>query len=176
MSPICSEVQEEIRNRTRPVLYRQRDVILHYGQVCRYCLFLIRGLVRSTFILDGVEKIVWFMTSGDVVIAVHSWYEQKPSEEQLTALKETVCFAMSWEDVDELERKYPDWLALELALTQRYYRDAIQRTKWQQFTTEGRIQNLEQLYPKLFADVPAKHLANFLGISRETFSRRRSRN
>jgi signal-transduction protein with cAMP-binding, CBS, and nucleotidyltransferase domain len=172
MAPFSQEVLDDIRRCSQPVLYRQRQTVLDYGQTCRYCLFTIRGLVLSTFIMDGLEKIVWFMAGGDTVIAVHSWFDQEPSEEKLTALKETLCIALSWANVEYLRNAYPGFAALERAILIRSFITVIQRTKWQQYSVDGRIDNLKQLYPHLLKEVPAKHLASYLGISRHTLARK----
>lgn len=166
--PFPQEVLGDIRRRSQPVLYSPRQAILDYGQTCRYCLFTIRGLVMSTFILDGLEKIVWFMAGGDIAIAVHSWFDQKPSEEKLTALKETLCIALSWTDMELLRKTYPHFAELERAFLIRHFVLVIQRTKWQQYSTDGRIDNLKELYPHLLKEVPAKYLASYLGITRQT--------
>jgi CRP-like cAMP-binding protein len=164
MAPFPQDVLDDIRQRSQPLLYKRRETILDYGQTCRYCLFTIRGLVLSTFIIDGLEKIVWFMAGGDAVIAVHSWFDQEPSDEKLTALKETFGIA--------LRNNYPSFAAMERALLIRHYVMVIQRTKWQQYSVEGRIENLKELYPHLLKEVPGKYLAGYLGISRHTLARK----
>ena len=172
--PISKEIEDQLRQNSVIVHYKPREVILNYGEVCNYCLICVNGIVKSTFILDGLEKIVWFMSPGDIVVAVHSWYDQKPSEEKLTALKDTICIAVSWQEVRRLLADY-GMQSVILALTEKYYSHAIQRTKWQQYSTDGKIENLEQLYPVLMQEVPSVDLANFLGVSRETFIRKRPR-
>lgn len=165
-------VLEEIRQRSQTVLYFQRETVLDYGQTCRYCLFTIRGLVVSNFIMDGLEKIVWFMAGGDTVIAVHSWFDQEPSEEKLVALKETLAIAISWENLEYLRNNFPSFAELERASLIRHFIMVIQRTKWQQYSVDGRIENLKELYPQLLKEVPAKYLASYLGISRYTLARK----
>lgn len=173
LAPFSQEVLDEIRKRSQPVLYWQRETVLDYGQTCDYCIFTIKGLVLSTFIMgDGQEKIVWFMAGGDVVIAVHSWFGQESSEEKLTALKETLGIAVSWANIQYLLNTYLSFAALERALLIKHYTMVIQRTKWQQYSVDERIDNLKQLYPHLFKEVPIKYLATYLGVSRSTLGRK----
>lgn len=173
LAPFSKEVLDDIRRCSQPVLYWPRETVLDYGQTCDYCIFTIKGLVLSTFIMrDGQERIVWFMAGGDVVIAVHSWFGQEPSEEKLTALKETLGIAVSWENIEHLRITYPGFAALERALLIKHYTMVIQRTKWQQFSVDERIENLKQLYPHLFREVPVKYLATYLGVSRSTLGRK----
>src|SRR5690606_26784855 len=137
LAPFPQEALDEIRLRSQPVLYFQRETILDYGQTCRHCLFVIRGLVVSNFIMDGLEKIVWFMTGGDTVVAVHSWFDQEPSEEKLVALKETLAIALSWENIEYLRRSFSSFAELERASLIRHFTMVIQRTKWQQYSVDG---------------------------------------
>ncbi|MEE1946415.1 Crp/Fnr family transcriptional regulator [Pedobacter sp. KR3-3] len=173
--PLSEEVLELFHHRSVPVLYKPKEIILNYGELCNYCLFALKGLVKSTFIVGGAEKIVWFMRGGDAIVGVHSWFDQEQSEEKITAIKETLCIAISWSDVQQLKKDRPDFLAFVLKLTERHYVLAIQRTKWQQFSTDEKIENLYELYPQLMQEVPVKDLASYLGISRETFTSKRRR-
>jgi len=175
ISPLSEETIEHFRDLSQMVLYHPRDIIVGYGVVCNYCLLALRGLVKSTYLKKGVEKIAWFMGAGDVIVALDSWYEQSQSEEQLVAIKETICIAISYNHFELMKKEHRDFLDMVLKLTEYHYALAIKRTKWQQFSSDEKIENLEELYPVLMKEVPSTDLASFLGISRETFSRKRPR-
>jgi CRP-like cAMP-binding protein len=166
------EVLDDIRQHSQPVLYLKRETILDYGQICRHCLFPIKGLVLSTFIMDGLEKIVWFMAAGDAVAALHSWFDQEPSEEKLIALKETLGIVFSWENAEYLRKTYKSFAELEREVLIKNLILIVQRTKWQQYSVDGRIENLMHLYPHLLNEVPAIYLASYLGITRQTLARK----
>ena len=162
---------ETLDNYFIPVAYKKKQVILDYGERCTHCLLMVEGLVKSTFILDGIERIVWFMRKGEVVIAVHSWYDQQPSEEKLVAMENCICFALSFDQVKDLKLHHHDYALLALSLTEQYFNFSIQRTKWMQYTPQERLKDIHRMYPDLFLEIPSTDLAKFLGISRVTLNR-----
>lgn len=167
--PLSEEVIEYIHNKAIPVLYKPRETILRYGELCNYSLFMIHGLVRSNMFQEQDEKIVWFMSSGDVAIGVESWFFQKPSDEQLTAIRETLCLAVSFSDIEFLRRNF-GFQTLERMIIVSHFVLSLKRTLWQQMSSEGKVLNLAEKYPRLLKEVPAKDLASWLGISRDTFA------
>ncbi len=55
--------------------FNRNDIILDYGETCRYCYFCIKGLVTGRYIKDGIEKAKWFFTEHDMIISVKSFFK-----------------------------------------------------------------------------------------------------
>src|SRR5215217_8193022 len=146
---LSNETRRYISEHSTVVRYRPKEAILEYGETCNYILFCTQGLVSSNFIMEAEEKIVWFMGAGDPVVAVDSWYDRQPSEERLVALQETIFVALKQDQYDLLLDKHPDFFKLMNRFTELHLQLIVKRTKWQQYTTEGKVANLEMLYPHL---------------------------
>lgn len=171
---ISDDLARDIRDLCVVVRFRKRMVILDYEQTCRHCFFAARGLVRALFLRKGVEQTCWFMGEGDIVIAVESFYGQQPSKERLVALEDTDCIALAWDDLQHIYNKHVDFNIIGRKLTEIYYRQAIERTKWMCLTAKERYHLLFRDYPKFMNRVPDSALASYLGIDKSTLSRIRS--
>lgn len=90
----CTGLQEAIRQHCEIQSYHKNSTIPEYGQVCKSCFFALQGLVVARFMHDGNEKVSWFMGSGDVIIAVDSFYRQTPSTEKLVASMDVICISL----------------------------------------------------------------------------------
>jgi CRP-like cAMP-binding protein len=171
---LSDELLSEIRERSEVMRFKKKSVILDYEQTCRHCFFAARGLVRALYLRKGVEQTCWFMGEGDIVIAVESFYAQMPSKERLVALEDTDCIALSWDELQLIYSKHVEFNIIGRQLTERYYRQAIERTKWVSLSAKERYILLFREYPKFLNRVPDAALASYLGIDKSTLSRIRN--
>lgn len=166
---------EKIKASSRLVKFKRGEVILDYGQVCRDIYFVVDGLVRSSFILDRGEKPMWYITTGEILIAVESFYTQLPSEEKLMALKSTTCVAMPKVVLDDLYHTHARFNIVGRKMTEKYYRQAMERTKGLHETPAARYEKMMRDYSNIVKQLSVREMANYLGIARETLSRLRRR-
>ncbi|WP_316787829.1 Crp/Fnr family transcriptional regulator [Pedobacter frigoris] len=172
---LTNETKQYILEHSVVIRYRAKEVILEYGETCNYMLFCTHGLVSSNFIMEAEEKIVWFMGAGDPVVAVDSWYDRQASDEKLVALQESTFVALKQDQFDYLLESHQDFFKMAYRFTELQLQLIVKRTKWQQYSTEGKISNLEMLYPHLLQFLPNTALASYLGITRKTLSRIRNK-
>jgi CRP-like cAMP-binding protein len=164
----------DIRERSRAVRFKRKALILDYGETCGHVFFAARGLVRALFQREGIEQTCWFMGEGDIVIAVESFYSQQPSKERLVALEDTDCIALAWDDLQTIYANHVEFNVIGRKLTEFYYRQAIERTKWVCLSAKERYELLFTDYPKFFNRVPDVALASYLGIDKSYLSRIRT--
>ncbi|WP_423738039.1 Crp/Fnr family transcriptional regulator [Chitinophaga caseinilytica] len=153
------------------VLFKPNEIILDYGEICEYVYFAINGLVTSLEKEDGKEFNCWFMSDGDVIIAIDSFFMQHRSRERLVTLANTECIALHVDDLNMLREKHPSFAFLELMLTRYYYQQTFNRTKWLRKDARGKYQMLKAHYPTLIQRVTRVAIASFLGVSREHLNR-----
>jgi CRP-like cAMP-binding protein len=164
-------LMNDVRKRCEVVRFKKRAVILDFKEVCRHCLFAHRGLVKAVCVTEGKEQVSWFMGEDDVVISVDSFYGQQPSEERLIALEDTDCIALHWDELQFIYGMHVDFNRIGRLLTEQYYRQAMQRTKWVGLPAATRYHLLFEAYPKFMGRVPDAALALYLGIDSATLSR-----
>lgn len=161
---------------TFPVLFRRDQVIVDYGDICKYAFLMLSGVVRLTRILKSRgETSVMFLSAGDVLMSPKSFYSQAISDEKLTALMDTFCIALPWTALQALYQDFPGFHIVTRLLTEKYYLQALERSTWFYESPEVRYENMLKDYPTVVEHVPVKELASYLGIARETLSRLRRR-
>ncbi|WP_109696597.1 Crp/Fnr family transcriptional regulator [Chitinophaga deserti] len=172
-SKLTEKVMLEVASYCSYHVYEKDAVVLDYGEVCEYVHFTLDGTVTALEKDEGKEHYCWFMTRGDVVIAIRSYLKQVSSKERLVALTKYTCISLHVNDLKMLSEKYPEVLLLDLKCTQHYYLQSFERTKWIRMSARKKYRMLKMYYPHLTKteNVTNKALASFLGICREHLTR-----
>jgi CRP-like cAMP-binding protein len=144
---------------------KKNDVLLDYGETCRYCYFAIKGAVKAEDLHNGIERIVWFMAEYDTMISLDSFYDQLPSIEKLIAIEDTICIAILKEKLEAIYDEHHAFERLGRKLTEYYHRQTMRRTKWMTLSAEERYTLFFQEHPKFINRIKNKDMASFLGIS-----------
>lgn len=153
-----------------------RQWLLQPGQVAQRLYFVEQGLVRGYALHAGQEVSSWFMREGDFVISIVSFLTQQPATEYLELLEPSILHSISYAQLAELYRAFPEFNYVGRVLTERYYVQSEQRAyQLRTLPAAERYAQLVRDFPNLLQRVPLKQLASHLGISPETLSRLRAR-
>ncbi|MEI3802715.1 MULTISPECIES: Crp/Fnr family transcriptional regulator [unclassified Chitinophaga] len=150
--------------------FKRNDILLDYGETCRYCYFCIKGLVTGRYIKDGAEKAKWFFAEHDMIISVKSFFNQVASLDKLVAKEPTICLAIPWKKLETIYEEYPEFNKIGRKLTEYYYELAEERAMWINYDAEGRYHLLFKAYPKLANRISDTDLSSYLGITRQYLS------
>lgn len=167
------DIKESIREKSEVLAFNSKEVLLNYLQVCKYGLFIVQGMVKVEYIVEGLEKIIGFQLPGDWCIAAESFFEQSPSDEKLTTLKETIGIAMSREDLEIFLSNCMEFNTLMRIMAEKHFVLLLNRSKMHQHSTRGKIRYMEEHYPTLVKVVPMTDIANYLGMTVRTYIRNR---
>jgi CRP-like cAMP-binding protein len=158
-----------------PKKLRKRQFILQEGDVCKYNIFVGKGLLRSYTIDDkGNEHILQFALEGWWTADLYSFFTEEPSLFNIEAL----------EDSELLLITHPSWESLlaKVPAFERYFRILIQNNLIATHrrligslseTAEQKYLKFMKAYPESIQRVPQHMIASYLGITRETLSRLR---
>jgi signal-transduction protein with cAMP-binding, CBS, and nucleotidyltransferase domain len=150
---------------------RKKDFLLKAGHVCHDVCFVEKGLLRCFYNTGDTDVCSWFMTEGDVIFSIESFYQQKPSYESIQALDDTTVHFISYSELMFIYQQFPEFNVVGRMLTEKYYqlwaqqlyalrmKQAPERYKW-----------LMDQHSQLILRVPAKYLASYLGITEVTLS------
>lgn len=153
-----------------------RHYLLRPGQVAHRIYFVERGLMRGYTLHAGQEMSSWFMGEGDFVISIVSFFTQQPSTEYLELLEPSVIGSVSYAQLQELYRTFPEFNYVGRVLTERYYVLSEQRTHQLRTLSAGeRYEKFVRDSPQLAQRIPLKYLASYLGMTPETLSRLRAK-
>ncbi len=171
---LSEEVMLEVASYCSYLEFEKDAVLVDFREVCDHVYFTLDGTLTAYKVRkNGKGHYCWFMTAGDVVISVESFYSQYPSKERLFALTKSVCIALHVKDLHALSKKYPSVLELDLQCTRHYYILTYLRAEMIGMTGREKFETLLRDYPHLLKEenVTNEALASFLGMTREYLSK-----
>lgn len=171
---LSPETNAEVIDRIKVVLYKPKDIILRYGEVCNWSFFCFSGLAMATVQTETEEKVVRFFRSGEIMVSFDSWLGQKPSLEQFTALRETVGVGLPYKNWQQLIHR-ADFQQMYVKLIELVLRETDEHAKWKQYSPQEKFLYLAEVFPDLLTEVPDVYLSNYIGVSRRTFSAMKSK-
>lgn len=116
------------------------------------------------------------MKENDIVISVKSFFCREPSHESIQAIEDTICYSVSFDELNDLYKRFPLLNLNGRLLTTHYYILSEERLyiirKQKAF---DRYKYLIEKHPEILFRAPIKYIASYLGINTETLSRIRGK-
>jgi CRP-like cAMP-binding protein len=156
----------------RTLTIERNEYLKVKGSIDTNIYFVESGSLRI-FILDGYEEqIIRFGYSNDLIVSLDSFLTEKASEFYIQAIKKTVVKVIPKmtfiEYISESEQNKLLWVKqLEILIIQQLEREKDILTN----SPKERYNRVLARSPKLFQEIPNKHIANYLRMSPETLSR-----
>ncbi|OJX50877.1 MAG: Crp/Fnr family transcriptional regulator [Flavobacterium sp. 38-13] len=142
------------------------------GSADTHIYFIESGSLRI-FITDGEEeRIVRFGYQNNIVVALDSFFTQKPSDFYIQAIKKTTVKIISKEKFMTFINSNPENLKIWLEILEDLVLQQIEREKDLLVQSpRERYERVLKRSPQLFQEIPNKHIANYLRMTAETLSR-----
>ncbi len=167
---------EFFRNLLRFKNVKKKAFLLKEGQFCSDNFFVIKGCLRG-FMTDknGFEHNLSFAPSDWWSGDFYAYLSGKPAFLNIQAVEDSCVIVLSRQHQDTLYEKVPKF--------ERYFRIIVERSlvAHQQriindlsLSAEERYEIFCQKYPMLVHTLPQKHIASYLGVTPEFFSKMRS--
>ncbi|MDR3713847.1 MAG: Crp/Fnr family transcriptional regulator [Puia sp.] len=152
---------------------RRREFLLQEGEVCRYKIFVTKGLLRSYCLKhDGTEHVMRFASENCWTTDHDSFKNQTPSVCNIEALENTEVVLWTRESLAELYTSIPALKSYMERLIDKSLRVSHERIlKNISYTSEEKYEDFITSFPDVFRRVPLHMVASYLGVSRETLSR-----
>jgi CRP-like cAMP-binding protein len=150
-------------------------VLLKEGEQSRQCYLILKGCIRSYFIIDGEEKTTEFFTEKNTIVPV-SYTKKQPSEYYLACLEDCILSTGTEQTSEIVRQKIPQMENLIRHFNEQLLAES--QIKFESYFTlspEQRYRKLLETRPDLCQRVPQYHLASYLGIKPESLSRIRKR-
>jgi len=154
---------------------KKGTTLLKEGQKSKESYFVLKGCIRTYYILDSEEKTTAFYTEMEA-LTPPCVVNKTPSEYYVSCVEDTILLISNSDMEAEINSKFPKFeimcrmLSEELLAKQRIDFDAFKTS-----SPEQRYLNLLQSRPDLIQRVPQHQLASFLGIKPQSLSRLRAR-
>jgi CRP-like cAMP-binding protein len=163
---------KEIINLSDKIITLERnEYLVVKGSVDTNLYYIESGSLR-VFVLDDVEeRNIRFGYIGDLVVSLDSFLTNKSSELYIQAIKKTIVKVISRQKFNHFlnnDMSRHLWTSiLENLILQQMNREIDILTN----SPKVRYHRVLQRSPKLFQEIPHKHIANYLRMTPETLSR-----
>lgn len=154
---------------------KKGTTLLKEGQKSKESYFVLKGCIRTYYILDGDEKTTAFYTEMEA-LTPPCVISKTPSEYYVSCIEDSILLISNSDMEVEVNSKFPKFDTMCRMLTEELL--AKERIDFDEFKTsspEQRYLNLIQKRPDLIQRVPQHQLASYLGIKPQSLSRLRAR-
>lgn len=154
---------------------KKGTILLKEGQYSKESYFVLKGCIRTYYVLDGEEKSTAFYTEMEA-LTPPSVINKTPSEYYINCIEDSILLISNSDMEEEVNSKFPKFEIMCRKLSEELL--AKQRIDFDEFKTsspEKRYINLLQKRPDLIQRVPQHQLASYLGIKPQSLSRLRAR-
>lgn len=154
---------------------KKGTTLLKEGQKTKDSYFVLKGCIRTYYVLDGEEKTTAFYTEMEA-FTPPCVISKTPSEFYVSCIEDTLLTISNSDMEIEINSKFPKFETLCRMFSEELL--AKQRIDFDEFKTsspEQRYLNLLQKRPDLVQRVPQHQLASYLGIQPQSLSRLRAR-
>ncbi|WP_373517471.1 Crp/Fnr family transcriptional regulator [Pricia sp.] len=157
----------------KKTMYKKGDFLLKEGQIANEYLILEKGLIRA-FVHDfnGNDITTNFFSENEIVIEVSSLFQRMPTQENVKALTDCVCWNMDFEVFQELYHAIPIFNEWGRAWMAQSLFECKQRSV--SMITDSATQRYLQLLKEKLEVIQYAHLkqiASYLGITDSSLSR-----
>lgn len=150
-------------------------ILLKEGEKSKNGYFVLKGCIRTYYIVDGEEKTTAFYTEMDVLTPA-CVTSNTPSSYYISCIEDSILTVANPEMEVQIFNAFPKFETLCRILSEDLL--AKQQIGFDEFKTsspEQRYLNLIQNRPDLIQRVPQHQLASFLGIKPQSLSRLKAR-
>lgn len=149
--------------------------LLKEGQKSKESYFVLKGCIRTYYIIDGEERTTAFYTEMEA-LTPPCVINNGPSEYFISCVEDSILTVSNADMEVETNNKFPKFEIMCRKLSEELL--AKQQMDFDEFKTsspEQRYLNLLQKRPDLIQRVPQHQLASYLGIKPQSLSRLRAR-
>jgi CRP-like cAMP-binding protein len=146
------------------------------NKVYREIGFVVKGLLRAYYLVEGEEINTAFFMEGQWAKAYHSFLTQTASRQWIQALEDVELITISYKHLQHLFANSPAWERFGRIATENLYVASQLRSEMLLLEKPAeRYINLAKTQPHLLERVPLYHLASYIGIKQPSLSRIRKR-
>lgn len=173
--PLSEEEKETLISLDIFRTVKKGTVLLKEGQYSLEGYFVLKGCLRTFYIIDGEEKTTAFYTEMEGVTP-NCVLTKKASEYYISCTEDSILSVSNPDMEADIFEKIPKFETLCRMLSEELL--SKNQTSFDEFKTsspEQRYLNLTKTRPDLVQRVPQHQLASYLGITPQSLSRMRTR-
>lgn len=156
---------------------RKGEHLYHQGEVPDLVAFVHQGMLRHMVLdTDGNERIIRFHREGDLIQDCERWAANEPADHSIQAIEQCRVTVFRLAEVHALTDGHPGFDAIGARMMMGERNTLMDHvTMLQRYDPVDRYRHILSNDPDLVRRVSVTHLAQYLGLTRETLSRVRAR-
>jgi CRP-like cAMP-binding protein len=174
---LTAEEEQLFLSKTETKTVKTKTILLSAGEISRYTYFVNSGILRSFNINDNIiEHVLHFACEGWWIGDMYSYIAEKPGNLFIEVLEDAEIVVISkahhqqlYYDISKLERFFRILTENSLVAHQERLMDNLS------LTAEERFEKFCSKYPTLIQKIPQKHIASYIGVTPEFFSKMKAR-
>jgi len=155
----------------------RNEILVPAGSIARHLYFVIKGCLRIFLTNEeGIESTRFLVFEGSMGTAFPSFILKEPSVAAIQSLEPSELLMLGVDDRESLFKYVPGWETMErLELEQAYIKSIRRIESLITADSRERYHLLMNDHPEMIRRLPARIIADYLGISPETLSRLKSK-
>jgi CRP-like cAMP-binding protein len=154
---------------------KKGEELLKQGELSNQGYFVLKGCIRSYYIIKGEEKTTDFHTEMEG-ITPQCVIDNKPSEYNINCVENSILLISNPEMETEMFKKFPKFESLCRILSENIVsKQQIDFNNFKISSPQERYLSLVNKRPDLIQRVPQHQIASFLGIKPQSLSRIKAR-
>jgi CRP-like cAMP-binding protein len=173
--PLTEEEKNAISSLNIVRAVKKGTILLKKGQKSKDSFFVLKGCIRTFYIIDGEEKTTAFYTEMEG-ITPYCVLNNAPSEYFISCVEDSLIAISNPDMEEEANSKFPKFETIcRMMAEEKLAKQQIDFDEFKTSSPEQRYLNLLQKRPDLIQRVPQHQLASYLGIKPQSLSRLRTR-
>lgn len=154
---------------------KKGTILLKEGQNSKESYFVLKGCIRTYYVLDGDEKTTAFYTEMEG-LTPHCVINKSPSEYFIACVEDSILLISNTDMEEEVNTKFPKFdIMCRMFSSELLAKNKVDFDEFKTSSPEQRYLNLLQKRPDLIQRVPQHQLASYLGIKPQSLSRLKAR-
>ncbi|MFQ3326627.1 MAG: CRP-like cAMP-binding protein [Salibacteraceae bacterium] len=155
--------------------YKKGTILLEEDAHTDYGYFVIKGCLRSYYLIEGDEKTTAFYTEAES-FEPQCKIDKKPSKYVVSCVEDSILMVANSEMEMTIFEKFPKFETLCRVLTEeQLVKSKSDFDKFRTSSPEKRYLDLQETRPDLLQRIPQYQIASYLGITPQSLSRLRNR-
>ncbi len=152
---------------------RKKQLLLQDGDICKHSIFVKQGCLRGyTIDKQGTEHNITFAPAGWWIADLYSLFTGKPGQLFIETTSDSVVQLLSREKQEQLFQEIPAFERFFRILTENALVSNQQRVIDNlSLSAQERYMKFCERYPTLINELPQKHIASYIGVTPEFFSK-----
>lgn len=152
----------------------KREFLLKPPLKCNFMGFITMGSFRFHSLTDMGEQTLHFFTENTWAADYESLISQQPTKNYIQAMEDSEVQIISLDNIHLLMEEHPEFRHL-FSLMSRWVITSSHYVSISNASPDDRYKKLLEEHPEWINRFPQMHIASYLGMTKETFSRVKAR-